>query len=1019
MLPFPRKRLVFALVFFCCAVFALAKLGSAGNAEMGRMAGSTTDTVGLTPTVTPTCSPRTWSNSAPITIYDNNKGFPYPSNITVGGVLGSVAKVTVSLTGVDHTWPDDLDVMLVGPGGQNTLLMSDAGGGNGLTNVNLQFDDAVPVALPDNMRISSGTFGPTNYDLTTDIFPAPAPTPGGPVAMGVFIGANPNGVWSLYVRDDLSLDSGAISGGWTLSITTTIDGCLTPTPTPTYTPTPTLTPTLTGTPTNTATNTPTPMCVTPVFTNYESIAINDNGPAGRYPATVAVSGLTGVVTKVTFELAGVQHTFPDDIDIMLVGPGGQNTLLMSDAGGETAILYPTFIFTDDAATTLPDQTQLFSGMFKPTNYDTDSDVFPAPAPSPGATVSLSVFNGTNPNGTWSLYVRDDTFGNCGPCGGYISGWRLHITTTSTTTCGTATATPTRTPTAMPTHMSPSPTPFAYLDFSPSTQDESQEAVITVRRDGNFNVWYGADFITYSGTAIGGGACTAGIDYISVHQFLSFAPGETTKTVTIPICGDDIQETDESFVLWLDTYVTQTAIVTINDTANTFRNSAGIAINDGAPSAQYPSDITVSGAPATIGSMRLTLYDYSDPFPDDTDFLLIGPRGQNMILMADAGGSAPGGPVTLNFRDTARAVVPDNGPLTAPVRDFEPTSYLGVANFPPPAPAGPYHEPGGAVGGTGTQTFYGNFGGTDPNGTWRLYVRDRTAANPPGAEIGKVQGGWGLEFSAATPAPTCAPANFANTTPITINDYPATGSPYPSNINVTGLPGRVAKVAVEITGVSHEYPRDIDMMLVGPGGQHTLVMSDAGRYNRITNLVFSFDDDEAAALSYYSQLVGGSFQPTNYEIDFDDFPGPAPTPGSTAALSVFNGANPNGTWSLYVRDDGGIGYGGSISGGWTLHITTTVGAGCSHEATASISGHVLTANGVGIRNAKVVITGNSLPSPIVVTTGSFGYFAFEGLATGETYVVTVNSRRYTFSAPSRVITLVDDVVDADFVADPEE
>ena len=80
---------------------------------------------------------------------------------------------------------------------------------------------------------------------------------------------------------------------------------------------------------------------------------------------------------------------------------------------------------------------------------------------------------------------------------------------------------------------------------------------------------------------------------------------------------------------------------------------------------------------------------------------------------------------------------------------------------------------------------------------------------------------------------------------------------------------------------------------------------------------------------------------------------------------------------------------------------------------------MTASGQGIRNARIVITGNSLTDPVVVTTGSFGYFMVEGLQVGETYVVTVNSQRYTFSTPSRVISLVDNVVDADFIADPQE
>ena len=43
---------------------------------------------------------------------------------------------------------------------------------------------------------------------------------------------------------------------------------------------------------------------------------------------------------------------------------------------------------------------------------------------------------------------------------------------------------------------------------------------------------------------------------------------------------------------------------------------------------------------------------------------------------------------------------------------------------------------------------------------------------------------------------------------------------------------------------------------------------------------------------------------------------------------------------------------------------------------------------------------------------------EGLATGETYVVTINSQRYTFSTPSQVISLVDNIADANFTADPQ-
>jgi uncharacterized delta-60 repeat protein len=92
-------------------------------------------------------------------------------------------------------------------------------------------------------------------------------------------------------------------------------------------------------------------------------------------------------------------------------------------------------------------------------------------------------------------------------------------------------------------------------------------------------------------------------------------------------------------------------------------------------------------------------------------------------------------------------------------------------------------------------------------------------------------------------------------------------------------------------------------------------------------------------------------------------------------------------------------------------------GPTTAAQLSISGRVRTADGRGIRNARVTISGNSLSQPLTVTSGSFGYYSFEGLRAGETYVVTVTSRRYTFTAPSRVLTLVDNLYDVDFTAEP--
>jgi hypothetical protein len=145
---------------------------------------------------------------------------PYPSNVTVSGLGSSVNSVQVILNNVNHTWPDDLDILLVGPGGQKALLMSDAGGSNDLINVNLTFQDGAP-ALPDSAQITTGTYSPTDFEVGTDTFPAPAPAGPYGTLLSVFNGTNPNGTWSLYVVDDADQDGGSI-GGWCLLINATL-----------------------------------------------------------------------------------------------------------------------------------------------------------------------------------------------------------------------------------------------------------------------------------------------------------------------------------------------------------------------------------------------------------------------------------------------------------------------------------------------------------------------------------------------------------------------------------------------------------------------------------------------------------------------------------------------------------------------------------------------------------------------------------------------------------------------------
>lgn len=166
---------------------------------------------------------QSFANPTPIQITEQRAfapfaASPYPSAITLTGVSDPINKLTVTLRNLTHPFVSDLDILLVGPGGQKAMLMSDAGGNGPVSDVTLTFDDAAP-GIPDTGPLTSGVFGPRDYGgLPPDEFPAPAPAEPYPTALAAFKGVNPNGVWSLYVVDDLEHDEGVIAGGWSLEL---------------------------------------------------------------------------------------------------------------------------------------------------------------------------------------------------------------------------------------------------------------------------------------------------------------------------------------------------------------------------------------------------------------------------------------------------------------------------------------------------------------------------------------------------------------------------------------------------------------------------------------------------------------------------------------------------------------------------------------------------------------------------------------------------------------------------------
>jgi uncharacterized delta-60 repeat protein/uncharacterized repeat protein (TIGR01451 family) len=159
-----------------------------------------------------------FTNSTFINIRDFTNALPYPSTINVSGLNGVVTKATVTLTNLNHTHANDVDILMTSPAGQNMLILANDGGGNAV-NAMLTLDDDAPTPVPATGTIVTGTNSP-NPVLPVAAFPSPAPPAPYATNLAACKGSNPNGAWNLFVIDDTPLDSGNISSGWILSLTT-------------------------------------------------------------------------------------------------------------------------------------------------------------------------------------------------------------------------------------------------------------------------------------------------------------------------------------------------------------------------------------------------------------------------------------------------------------------------------------------------------------------------------------------------------------------------------------------------------------------------------------------------------------------------------------------------------------------------------------------------------------------------------------------------------------------------------
>ena len=270
-------------------------------------------------------------------------------------------------------------------------------------------------------------------------------------------------------------------------------------------------------------------------------------------------------------------------------------------------------------------------------------------------------------------------------------------------------------------------------------------------------------------------------------------------------------------------------------------------------------------------------------------------------------------------------------------------------------------------------------------------------------------------------------------PIPDNAYNGTlGAMACSTINTSSLPASsfVGDAQVQIS-MSHTFVGDLTIKLISPAGSVLGLVSrpgvtetaddgnDTAGFGENSNLLaanpLTYTDSAATSAEQMGQVPTNLPTGSTICVDGGTPCSYDPAPGSVAGLTNFagfDGQNAVGNWQLCVGDSALADTGTFVS--WTLTLATFP----TTAANASVRGRVVMPDGQGINNATLVLTGGDLSAPRFTRTNSFGYFTIEDLPVGQVYVLTIQSKRYTFANPTQVINLLENVTDLNFISHPQ-
>lgn len=102
--------------------------------------------------------------------------------------------------------------------------------------------------------------------------------------------------------------------------------------------------------------------------------------------------------------------------------------------------------------------------------------------------------------------------------------------------------------------------------------------------------------------------------------------------------------------------------------------------------------------------------------------------------------------------------------------------------------------------------------------------------------------------------------------------------------------------------------------------------------------------------------------------------------------------------------------------WLGINNVTIGSLAPSAAGVSVGGRVLTAQGRGISKASITMW-DDLGNARRAITNPFGYYRFQDVEVGRTYIFEISGKRYIFAQPSQVLSVDDAFSSLNFVAQP--